>query len=77
MIPVRSEREVVLGESVRGEFRDEHGRNSVQGCTALLLDACQGCSSIKERSRNDNCASVGDGAQIAHHHAEAVVEGHR
>src|SRR5690606_4796201 len=69
--------QVVVREVGQVELRDEHGGHPVQRGAALLLDGAQGGRRVEGRGGDDHAGAVGGGREVAHHHAEAVVEGHR
>ena len=76
MIPVRrivrsNEREV----GVR-ELGDEHRRHAVERRAALLLHRLERRARLEGRAPGDHAGAVGDAAEVAHDHAEAVVERH-
>ena len=56
---------------------DKHGGYAVDTGAAFALDAAQHGRRIKSRAGYDHCRAVGGAAQIGHHHAKAVIEGHR
>ena len=59
------------------ELGDEHRRHAVERRAALGLDRLQRRQRIEAFAGIDHGRAVGDAAQVAHHHAEAVVERHR
>ncbi len=59
------------------EHGDEHGRHAVQRSGFLFGDGVQGQQRIEGVTGVNHGAAVGDTTQIAHHHAEAVVQRHR
>ncbi len=59
------------------EHGDEHGRHAVQRGGALLGHRLQGGQRLEGGARVDHRAAVGQAAEVAHHHAEAVVQRHR
>src|SRR5690606_16527395 len=59
------------------QFGDEHRRHAVERGAALLLDGLQGGHRVEGGGGDDDAGAVGGGRQVAHDHAEAVVEGHR
>ena len=69
--------EVVLLEVGVVELGDEHRRDAVEARAALLLDGRQHGGRLERRLGDDHRRAVGGAAEIAHHHPEAVVEGHR
>ncbi len=58
------------------ELGDEHGGHAIERRAALLGDGLQGRQRIEGLGRIDHRRAVGQAAQIAHHHAEAVIERH-
>ena len=59
------------------ELGDEHGRHAVDRGAFLLLDGCQRRQRIKAFPGIDHGRTERDGGQVAHHHAEAMIERHR
>ncbi len=59
------------------ELGDEHGRHAVERGALLLLDGLQRGQGIEALSGIDHGCAEGDGGEIAHHHAEAVIQRHR
>jgi hypothetical protein len=58
------------------ELGDEHGRHAVAG-GAFLGHRLQHGQRLEGLGGIDHGRAVGQAAQVAHHHAEAVVERHR
>ena len=56
---------------------DEHRRHAVECRAALGLDRLQGGERIEAFARIDHRRAVRQAAEIAEHHAEAVIERHR
>jgi hypothetical protein len=69
--------QVVLGEGRVVLHRDEHRRHAVDAGAALLGHAAQRRLGVEAGGGDDHRGAVADAAEVAHHHAEAVVEGHR
>ena len=59
------------------QFRNEHGGNAVQNGATLSLDGFEGSKRIEESCRDHHRRAGHYAGQIAQHHSEAVVEGHR
>ena len=59
------------------EFGDEHGRHAVERGAFFALDRLQRRQRIKALAGIDHGRAERDGSEIAHHHAEAVIERHR
>lgn len=59
------------------QLGDEHGRYPVQRGGALLGHGQQGRLGVEAGRRVDHGRAVGDAAEVAHHHAEAVIQRHR
>ena len=59
------------------EFGDEHRRYAVKCRAALLDDGLHGRDRIEAAARIDHGGAVGEAREIAHHHAEAMIERHR
>ena len=57
------------------QFRHEHRRHTEQAGGLAVLHRFQHGLRVEHGGRDDGRCAVGDGAQIAHHHAEAVEEG--
>src|SRR5690606_5619065 len=67
----------VVGVELRvGQFGDEHGGYAVQSGGFFLMHGLQYGFGVKAFARVDHGGAVGNAAQVAHHHAEAVVQGH-
>ena len=69
--------QVVVGEPGRGQLGDEHRRHAVQRGAAFGLYGFQGRGRIEAGRGDDHARAVAGGREIAHDHAEAMVEGHR
>ena len=69
--------EVVAREVGMVQLGDEHGRHAVERGGALGLRRLQHGRRIEAVAGIDHGGAVGHAAQVAHHHAEAVVERHR
>lgn len=59
------------------QFRDEHRRHAMQDHAALRLDRFEHRQRIESGGRIDHCHAVDDAHQVAHYHAEAMVERYR
>ena len=68
--------EVELRELGMVELGDEHGGHAVERRAALLGDGLQGRQRIERLGGIDHGRAVRQAAEIAHHHAEAVIERH-
>jgi hypothetical protein len=60
-----------------GELRDEHARHAVQGRTSLVGHGLERQERSEGLSRRDNRRAACGTGEVAHHHAEAVIERHR
>ena len=69
--------EIVVVEIGEVEFGNEHGGDAMQCRTALLRHSRQRRRRVKGLARKYRGRTVGDARQVTHHHAEAVVQGHR
>eukprot|EP01137_Pigoraptor_chileana_P037199 Opistho-2@33913 len=58
------------------QHRDEHRRHAVERGTALCRNRAQSRLRIEARRRIDHRRTVGQAGEIAHHHAEAMIERH-
>ncbi len=67
----------MLGEGRVRELGDEHRRHAVERRAALLGDRRERRLRLERGRRDDHARAVGHRAEVAHDHAEAVVEGHR
>ncbi len=70
-------RQVVLGEGRVVLHRDEHRRYAVDAGALLGGDRAQGDLGVETGCRDHHGGAVGGAAEVAHDHAEAVVERHR
>ena len=68
--------EVEPGELWMVELGDEHGGHAVKRRAALLRHRLQGRQRIEGLGRIDHRRAVRQAAEIAHHHAEAMIERH-
>ena len=68
--------EVELREVGMVELGDEHGGHAVERRAALLGHGLQGRQRIEGLGRIDHGRAVRQAPEIAHHHAEAVIERH-
>ena len=59
------------------ELGDEHGRHAVQRRAFFLFDGLQRRQRIESLAGIDHRGAERHGSEIAHHHAEAVIERHR
>ena len=59
------------------EHGDEHGRHAVQPGAGFGLNRFQRCCRIERLGRAHHAGAVGDAGEVAQHHAEAVIIGHR
>ena len=59
------------------EHGDEHSRHSVQAGASLCLHGLQCRHGIESFRRAHHAGAVGDASEIAEHHAEAMIVGHR
>ena len=59
------------------ELADEHRRHAVEGGAALLLHGLHRRHRVVGLGRNHHRRAVRRAREVAQHHAEAVVEGHR
>ena len=69
--------EVELGKARMVERGDEHGGHAVEGGAVLLRHRLQHRQRLEGLGRIDHGGAVGEAAEVAHHHAEAVVQRHR
>src|SRR3984893_19111697 len=56
---------------------DEHSRDAVNGCALFGRDRLEGSEWMKALARVDHGCAVRQAAEVAEHHAEAVIERHR
>ena len=75
-MPVRSDFRSKLRKLGMIEFGDEHGRHAVERGAFLPLDGLQRRQRIEAFAGIDHGRAERDGGEIAHHHAEAVIERH-
>ena len=75
--PGAQARQVAVGEARVVLHGDEHGRYAVYARTSFGLNGFQGQPGIEPGRRDDHGDAMGGAAEIAHHHAEAMVERHR
>ena len=73
--PERAEIELV--EVGVFEFGDEHGGHAVEAGAAFGFDRLENCERFVAFGGVDHRGPVDDAGEIAHHHAEAVIERHR
>src|SRR3569833_1281103 len=69
--------EIIVGEVRMLELRDEHGGHSVQDGAALGLECLQCHLRIKPVGRVHHGGAVSNATQVAHDHAETVIQRHR
>ena len=77
MIPVRSVRQVEAREVGVRQLGDEHRRYAVQRRAPLGLHGRSVGAGSNPGAGMHDARAVGGRRQVAHHHPEAVVEGHR
>ena len=70
-------RQVPRPEVGQRPLGDEHRRHAVERRAPLLGDRVERRGGVEARRRDDRAGTVGGGREVAHDHAEAVVEGHR
>ena len=70
-------REVVRRQVGQGPLGDEHRGHAVERGAALLRDRLQRQRRVEAGRRDHHGGAVGGAREVAHHHAEAVVERHR
>ena len=70
-------RQVVAREVGMVQLGDEHRRHAVERGGPLGLRGLQHRRGVEAVARIDHGGAVGHAAEVAHHHAEAVVERHR
>jgi hypothetical protein len=68
--------DVVAGEVGVVQLGDEHRRHAVERGAAFRGHRLERRAGVERRGGDDHARAVGDRAEVAHHHAEAVVEGH-
>ncbi|MDT4813635.1 hypothetical protein FQZ97_466250 [compost metagenome] len=59
------------------QLGDEHGGHAVEGGGLLFGHGTQGGQRVEGIARVDHGGAVGQAAEVAHHHAEAVIQRHR
>jgi hypothetical protein len=74
-MPVRKGVEVELGEARMIELGDEHGGHAVEGGAALVLDGLEDGERVEGLAGDDHAGAVAEAGEVAHDHAEAVIEG--
>ena len=77
MMPVRSDDRSKLREIGMVEFGDKHRRHAVKRRATLGFDRLQRRQRIKALARIDHRRAMRKAAEIADHHAEAMIERHR
>ena len=77
MMPVRKRRQVEARKFRMLQFGDEHGRHAIERRALLLLHRRQRDERIEALARKDHGRAVRHRREVAHHHAEAVIERHR
>jgi hypothetical protein len=65
------------GEVAVLQLGDEHRRHAVERRARFRLDGVEAGAGIEALGRQDDGGTVSERREVAHHHAEAVVEGHR
>ena len=70
-------REVVRRQVGQRPLGDEHRRHAVERRALLVGDRAQGQGRVEAGRRDHHRRAVGGAREVAHHHPEAVVEGHR
>ena len=75
-MPVRRLLRSNFANSRMVELGDEHGGHAIERRAALLGDGLQGRQRIERLGGIDHGRAVRQAAEIAHHHAEAVIERH-
>ena len=60
-----------------GQLGDEHRGHPIEGRAALLRNCLEHGLRFEGGARQDDAGPVGGRSQVPHHHAEAVVIGHR
>ena len=68
--------QVVIGELRQGQLGDEHGGHAVERGRPLRLHCLQHRRGIETLAGIDGAGGVGEAAEIAHDHAETMVQGH-
>ena len=76
MMPVRSDVRSKLLEIGMVEFGDEHGGHAVERGAFLVLHRLQHRQRLEAFRRIDHRGAMRQAAEIAHHHAEAMIERH-
>ena len=69
-------RQVELRETLMTELGDEHRRHAVEGGAALLLDRVEHGQRVERVVRDHHRRALRGATEVAHDHAEAVVERH-
>ncbi len=75
-MPVRSDFRLKRAKFGMIEFGDEHRRHAVERRAFLALDGLQRRQRIKAFAGIDHGGAERDGGEVAHHHAEAMIERH-
>ena len=70
-------RQVEAGEVGMVKLGHEHRGHAIERRAPLAADRAQRVAGIEAFARDDHGRALGDAAQGAHDHAEAMVEGHR
>ena len=70
-------RQIELGEPRVAELGDEHRRHAVERRAALGLHGLEHRERVERFRRHDDARAAAGAAEVAEHHAEAVVERHR
>ena len=69
--------EIEVGKARMIERGDEHRRHAIEAGAFLLRHRLQHRQRLEGLGRVDHGGAVGEAAEVAHHHAEAVVQRHR
>ena len=77
MMPVRSDCQVEARKLRMLQFGDEHRRHAIERRALLLLHRRQRHQRIEALAGKDHRCAMRHGREVAHHHAEAVIERHR
>ena len=70
-------RQIEGGEARVIELGDEHRRHAVERGAALGGDGLEHALGVERLVGDDHGGAEGDAGEVAHDHAEAVIEGHR
>ena len=75
--PGAQRRQVELAEPLVAELGDEHRRHAVERRAPFVLHGLQGGQRVERGGRVDDRGAVRGAPEVAHHHAEAVVQRYR